>query len=68
MDFDDFPDDASDKEIEAIVVQRFRALRAEVYGLMPLDCLLKPRNVLATTMVQMLDADMIKTGYMRYLH
>ena len=62
MILDDFPGDASLDQIEEIAVERFRALRREIYKLLPSDCLLKPRNVLSNDMVGTLDMDMVRAG------
>ena len=47
---------------EQIIVEKFRALRRDAYHILPSDCLLKPRNVLTSDMVQMLDSSMITGG------
>lgn len=47
--------DVSSEELEELVVAEFRRLRASLYGLLPQDCLLKPRKVLTGTMASLFD-------------
>ncbi len=62
MVFDDLPEDIDPDELEKVAIERFRALRKEVYRLLPYNCLLKPRNVLMSKMVEIIDIEFVQKG------
>ena len=62
MILDDLPPNIDEKEMERIVIQRFRKLRSLIFGILPEKCFLKPKAILTGKMVKHLDVAMIEKG------